>query len=256
MARRATYIRQAKSETTAPLVILDSGDALFGTSLSISAQGEPIIEAMNALGYDAMGIGAQDLLLGLDTLLARRDQAVFPFLSANLVKADGTLVFEPYVIINKGNMRIGVISVIEPIEEILTHAPDVQGVLNTLDAADVVKRYAAELDGKVDVVVVLSHLGIARDKTLAQISGVDVIIGGGDRTLMDEPVRAGNAIIVQQGYQGEWIGRTILSLDEQGQMAAATTEYIALGPDVADDVDMAKLIERWDALYPTPTPSE
>ncbi len=203
-----------------------------------------------------MGIGAQDLMLGLDTLLERRDQAVFPFISANLVKADGSLVFNPYVIINKGSIRIGVISVVEPIEEIITHAPDMQGVLNTLDAADAVKRYIAELDGKVDIVVVLSHLGIARDKTLAQIPGVDVIIGGGDRTLMDEPVREGNAIIVQQGYQGEWVGRTTLSLDDQGQMAATTTEHIALGPDVADDADMAKLIERWNALYPTPTPSE
>lgn len=234
-------------------MVVDSGSTLFGTPLSLSAEGKPLVEAMNIMEYDAMNVSAQDLVLGIDTLLALSEQAHFPFVSANLVKEDGSLVFEPYTIVNKGNLRIGVIGIIEPIEEILTQAPDMKGIIRTLDPAQTLEQYIGELTPQVDLIVVLSHLGLTRDKTLATIPGIDVIIGGGDRIVMKEPVRVGSTIIVQQGFQGEWIGRTVLELDNHHDTIASTTEYIALTSEYQDDPELAKLVARWEALYPTPT---
>ncbi|MHB9033194.1 MAG: bifunctional UDP-sugar hydrolase/5'-nucleotidase [Anaerolineae bacterium] len=211
---------------------------------------------MNAMRYDALNVGALDLMLGVDTLLERQAQATFPFISANLVKPDGTLLLKPYVIVPKNNLRIGIIGLSAPIEEVLMRAPDVRDQLKTLDATIEAQRYVAELQDKVDIVVVLSRLGSKRDALLAEaVPGIDLIIGGEDRTVMDTPQRIGNTIIVQQGFQGEYLGQTEVTLDNKGQVSAATTQAIALGPEIADDPAMAGLIQHWNALYRTPTSS-
>jgi len=69
-----------------------------------------IVEAMNLMGYDVMALGEVDLQLGEDALRQRIAEAQFAVLSANvIVQSTGELFAKPYVIMERGGRRIGIV---------------------------------------------------------------------------------------------------------------------------------------------------
>src|SRR5438034_2472752 len=77
-ARLSTVVRELK-----PDLMLDAGNMFSGALISDAFQGEPVVEVMNAIGYDAATIGVNEFNFGIDALHDRAKQANFPFLSAN-----------------------------------------------------------------------------------------------------------------------------------------------------------------------------
>jgi len=234
--------------------VLDAGNALIGEWVSLSSDGKVTVEGMNAMGYDAMSIGVMDGVKGLDVLLARRDEAAFPMLSANLTYLDDdTLVLEPYAILVRDGVRFGLLGLTEP------EFPMGSGLTTRVavgDATEAAARYVPELRAQADLVIVLSSLGKDADEALAAaVQGIDVIVGSKSAILMQEPVRVGNTLIVQQGYLGEWLGLLRVRYDAQGILDVATAQPLTLGPDYPDDPSLAALVARYKGLYPTPTPS-
>jgi 2',3'-cyclic-nucleotide 2'-phosphodiesterase (5'-nucleotidase family) len=238
------------------VLVLDAGNSLIGQSISVTDHGRLMVQAMNAMGYDALAVGRGELAMGLDVALARASEAAFPFLSANLVnKVDRKPIFEPSAIVTKGQMRIGIIG--------LTHegdgtTNDVQTKATVLDPVNTASRMVAELRNRVDVLVVLSRLGREGDQALAKaVPGINVIVGGRTRALMPEPDRVGDTLIIQQGYSGEWLGELTFTLDK-GVPIDVSAQAIALTDAIADDPDMASLVARTMANHtpaPQPTPT-
>ena len=222
------------------MLVLDAGNALIGASISVVDQGRLMVQAMNAMGYDALAVGRGELLQGLDVALARAGEAAFPFLSANLVyKADEKPVFEPYAIVIKEGVRVGIIG--------LTHEGDVtaiddQKTATVLEPEETARRLVGELRGQVDAIIVLSRLGREADQALARsVPGINVIVGGRTRVLMPEPDRVGDTLIIQQGYSGEWLGKLAITLD-RGLPTNVVVEAIALTDAIPDDEDMARMV--------------
>lgn len=252
VARRATKIKAIRSEAQHPVLVLDAGDTLFGQMLALQSEGRVIVEAMNAMGYDAMAVGQMDLAKGVDTLQARAKEARFAILSCNLVDAQSQQpIFQPYTILERGGVRFGVIGVTEP--EAL-QAPGVREAAQVLDPVGAVKKYLAEIKGQSDVLIVLSHLGVERDRALAQaIPEIALIIGGRSRKLMPAPDIVGNTVITQMGYDGEWLGRLDVTLDAQGRVHDPQSTVIELGPDVADDARLKALVDSYKERFAQPT---
>lgn len=253
MARRATAIKQELGRNQGIVLILDAGNTILGQWLSLKSDGKVIIESMNAMGYDAMVVGQMELSKGLDVFRARQAEAKFPFLSANLVSKDGSqLLVKPYVVLERQGMRIGVIGLTEPNATQLALLMD---KANVTDPAAAAKKYVSELRDKVDLVVVLSHLGLEEDQKLAKaVPGIDIIVGGNTRQLMPAPERVGNTLVIQQGFNGEWLGRLQATFDALGAPSNIAAEGITLGPEFKDDPDMAALVDKYAKLYPSPTP--
>jgi 2',3'-cyclic-nucleotide 2'-phosphodiesterase (5'-nucleotidase family) len=60
---------------------------------------------------------------------------------------------------------------------------------------------------KAEVVIVLSHIGHAADRSLAEkVQGIDLIVGGHSHTKVSKPVRIGNTWIVQAWEHGKALG--------------------------------------------------
>lgn len=67
------------------------------------------------------------------------------------------------------------------------------------------------LKGKVDLVVVLSDMGMARDQRLAtEIPGIQLILGGHDGRFLSSPHREGSTWIFQSYQKGMYLGRLTL----------------------------------------------
>ena len=64
------------------------------------------------------------------------------------------------------------------------------------------------------MIVVLSHLGLAGDKHLAEaVDGLDIIVGGHSHNRMEQAERVGKTLIVQAGAHGSDLGRLDLTID-------------------------------------------
>ena len=249
LARRASLIEQTRDSVEGALLVVDSGNTLMGDPLSLRSEGRVIVHAMNAMGYDALGVGTGELMKGPEVLRQRIGEATFPVLSANMVdRASGEPVLEPYAIIERGGVRFGVIGI--------TDASALQGLesswpgVTILEAKQTLSRYVPEIDSQVDLIVVLARMGSQDAASLAYgVPGIDVIVGGNERYVVTEPQTTGDTLYVQSGHDGEWLGRLDLAREGE-QYSLLRYEILYMRPDVPHNAEMADLVQRYYRQYP------
>ena len=115
----------------------------------------------------------------------------------------------PSTIIEKARLRIGLIGVTAAFA-------DFYKLLgwHVTDPLKAVAEQAALMKEKVDVLVVMSHLGLPMDRRMAQeIAGIDLILGGHTHHLLEEPEYIGQTCICAAGKFGEYIGRVEIGID-------------------------------------------
>src|SRR5262249_41731704 len=93
------------------VLLVDSGDIVIGTAMSSVFRGAPDIEAMDLMGYDALGLGNHDFDFGLVHLRELKAKARFPFLCTNVTpKQSG--VCERFAVKKVGGLRVGLLGLI------------------------------------------------------------------------------------------------------------------------------------------------
>lgn len=202
-------LRRARAQYPASL-LFDAGD-MFESKVTavLQARGKPVVQFMNAAGYDGMTLGDNAFDgFTLDDLRACMDAFRFPVLSANLfTKNDGAPLTLPYWIYHIQGAVIGVVGIYD--EESLALAGIQVG-----DPVYALQHYAKHLRARVDCLAVLSHSGLASDRKLASaVSGLDLIIGGSSQDALQQPVRVGTTSIVQAGAYGYYVGAVQLRID-------------------------------------------
>jgi len=253
VARRATVIKDARREAGRTALVLDAGDTLLGQTVSLQSEGAAIVETMNAMGYDAMAVGRLDLIKGIDVVTRRAQEAQFAILSCNLVrKGTRELVLPASTIIERDGVRFGILGVTEPQA---AQAPGAEETVEVLDPTEAVRAALPDLQARSDVVIVLSHLGLEEDLALAKaVPGIDIIVGGRSRQLVQPPEVVGDTIVTQMGFDGEYMGRLDVTVNEDGRLSDPLGAMIVLGPDYADDSELAALVARLKGEYGEPTP--
>ena len=211
----------------------------------MQSEGRVIVDAMNAMGYDAMTVGLMDSAKGVNVLLQRAREADFAILSCNIVNIeDEKPILAPYTVLERDGIRFGILGASES-DMIRAPSEGVRGI-KVLDPVASVRKYLPGVQSQSDVVILLSHLGLDEDKTLAQaIPGIDIIVGGRSRKLMRVPERIGETIIVQMGYDGEWLGKLDVTFDSQHRISESSSGIITLGPDIADDRELLALLTSY-----------
>lgn len=209
LARAASVIEAARAEVPATLVF-DNGDFLEGAAIADPYEGgagvgedNPVVTAMNTVGYDAIGLGNHEFNMRAEDVQAALQALRSPVLCANLhlsrdrdasVYAD---LWQPHVLLTRtltdqhGQahvLRIGVFSVLPP-QVVAWDALRIAGRLVAEDMMAAARRQVAELRRQgADVVVVLAHSGIRDDVhaeesenvavPLAGLDGVDAVVAG------------------------------------------------------------------------------
>ena len=100
LTRVATVVDSLRRRFPGQVVVLDAGDMLQGNAFAAyqarqgRRQPNPIVEAMNLVGYDAATPGNHDFDWGVPELERALADAAFPYVSANLfrVPSDSLLV--------------------------------------------------------------------------------------------------------------------------------------------------------------------
>ena len=232
MARLGYYIMKEKKSSPHETLVLSAGDMFQGSGISNYSEGKSVIELMNIIEFDAMTIGNHEFDWSLETILAYRDgnkkngEADFPFISANIIdKTTNKLpeYVEPYTIIERGGLTIGIIGYIGYGLESDIAVKMVENY-EFLKPAAIVGEYAEELRAKknCDVVIALGHDGSdATNSELATLTGdkrIDAIVNGhlhADSVEMLDSADGRKIPVVQAGSSGEYVGKISFTVDPE-----------------------------------------
>ncbi len=241
IARRATLVRQLRQEL-GPVLLLDAGDVFQGTPYYNLYKGRLDYRLMSMVGYDAGTLGNHDFDSGVEALVAAMEEAKFPLLNCNFdCKGAPELGrrLRPWLVREFPGMRIGLTGVGVDFHNLV--APRNHAGITWRDPYESLKpivRRLREVE-KVDMVVVLSHLGYDNkgehpdDLQMPKaVPGIDAIIGGHSHTFLDQPVKVQGAdrttLVFQVGFGGVNLGRMDFTL-VKGSVKSATGLAMGVG---------------------------
>jgi 2',3'-cyclic-nucleotide 2'-phosphodiesterase/3'-nucleotidase len=276
----ASLIQSARGEGH-PTLLLDAGDALYGSALvrawraGARTNPEPVVTALNALGYDAVAVGNHEFDGGRAVLDSAAAQASFKFLGANVVDArTGQPAYGSTLVREIDGLRIGIIGLTTPAVPQLMDSLLYQG-LTFLDPLAVARREVARLRGseRCQIVIALAHTGLERDpaaragearprpgeiqnenlgyRLAYEVSGLDLVILGHTHQVVPSVV-IGGALVTQAGRNGDTFGRIDLRLTRSSRLAnwqlvSREARVIAVSDSVPNDPAMHALVAPYAA---------
>ncbi len=211
LERAATLVATMRA-TEQNMLLLHAGDAFHGDLFFNAYFDVPELLILKQLGLDAMAVGNHEfdltplaLIGALNTVAPIAQGASFPMTSANLdfsacpaptPEEPVTCALLPYwikpgLIKEVGGVKVGIFGMTIPTDPIMQPAP----VVVRPNVADFARATIADLRSQgAQVIVLLSHLGLAADRALlAQVSGIDLVVQGHDHALYDAPVMLDDA---------------------------------------------------------------
>jgi 2',3'-cyclic-nucleotide 2'-phosphodiesterase (5'-nucleotidase family) len=253
LARRGTWA-QGVREVQRESLLLDSGDLFFDRYRKpvppeevapAADKAQLILNCYNLLGYDAIGIGDDDLSLGKDFLVGLSKKASFPFVSSNLMdKETGEALFKPHVVKETGGLRIGIFSLLSPYFFSNEPDPRIRGIA-VREPFEEAKSILRKIRPETDLVVLLSHLGYTADIELAEtLPGIDVILSGHSNLALSYPMQIKDTIIVRAGSKGLHVGELHVQLapDRSSRPDSTLKAGIPLSPSEKEHPEIAEMV--------------
>ena len=240
------------------VLLLDAGDPFQGSLFYTTYKGAAEAEFMEAIGYDAMAVGNHEFDDGPEGLAAFIDAVSFPVLSGNLDlttsaelkdRVQGTLVLE------LGGQKIGIVSALAT-DTVDTSSPGDDVVFQDEIESLTADVQALQAQG-VDIIIALTHVGLAKDIEIAEaVPGLDLVIGGHSHTLLSNtqegaagsyPLMVGDVPVVQAYAYSKYLGKVTLTFDDDGTLIRAEGEPILLDASVTPDADIAARVAEMGA---------
>jgi len=244
LARLAEVVARVRAEDSGrPVLLLFAGDLLQGTLTSTLFQGVPDVLMFDRMGLDAAVMGNHEFDYGLDVFRRLAGQVGFPFLAANVRVVPEPLPTPDSILLDEEGIKVAVVGLVTPELLTATHPRNSVGV-KVEDPVAVARRLVPKLRDRADLVVVLSHLGLVQDRRLADsVLGIDLIVGGHNHHVLQQPVVQSGVPILQAGERGEWLGRMDLAC-RNGAMHQAAYRLIPIEASLPEDSEMAREIAR------------
>ncbi len=275
LARVATIVKQARKENSG-LLLLDSGDTIQGTPLTFhhakinNKPPDPMMTAMNAVGYDAMAVGNHEYEFGLDVLNKARGEARFPWLSANTYKrGTGETYFQPFIVKEVNGVRIGIIGLTTPGMPSLDDPERYYSKIDVREPVSEAKKWTAVLRERehVDLVVIAMHMGLEADLRTGEkypgqmpnenaalaiaenVPGIDVILMG--HTHREVPSVYVNGVLLAQAEKwGRSVARADVYLEKTSaagrwRVVAKSSRTIPVGDQVEANPEVLRIAEPY-----------
>ncbi|MCA9259826.1 MAG: hypothetical protein KDA61_11530 [Planctomycetales bacterium] len=206
LKRRHTFLNSMR-EKGWPVVAIDGGGLTKRVGVQAEIKYQVALEAMIAMGYEAIGVGANELRLSTSSLafaLGNLDQADTPVCSANV----GILDFESgltsrYRIIESGKMKIGVVSVLGAAEAQTLQSSE----LVTENPSIALQKVAPEFTAaNCDVQILLVYGSPTEARHLAsQFQQFDMVLATGgaeEPPLRPSEIPGSRAMLIEAGHKG------------------------------------------------------
>jgi len=249
LARVLTIHKNTREENANTLFLL-AGDTISPSVESITYKGAQMIDAWNAAGLDYSTFGNHEFDFGPDVLKERMKESKFRWIVANVIEKSTGKVFggaEPFVIREFNGVKVGIFGLVLPETKLTSRpGPDVE----FLDPCETAKSMVTEIHKLgVKVVVALTHMSMREDKEVARCSGVNLIIGGHEHTLLESS--AGGTPIFKMTADAREVGRYDLNISKTtGELTSIDWKVIPVTNEIAEDSGLSAVYQKYSALLP------
>ena len=243
-ARIASILKSVRAECKGSVLALDNGDTFHGTYPAVSSKGEALIPLVNALRFDAM-TAHWEFAWGPPHFRALAARLDHPMLAINCYdKETGELYFPASIVVDRGDLRIGIIGIAATIIDKSMPPHFSEGVRFTSGCEELPAEISRlRNDEAAELIVVLSHLGFPQDVRVAQVvNDIDVIVSGHTHNRLEHPVRIGGTLIIQSGCHGSFVGRLDLDV-AAGKITGSRHRLIPVDDSIEADAEMSALVE-------------
>lgn len=204
-------------------IFTDGGDVFEKGSLADTlSAGWATIEMVRAMRFDVRVMGNHDFSWSLERALELSRDPVARTLCSNMrytgedAKAWGAVEFT--------RMQVGCVSVgffgmtSRPYNQKNEEydGPYYPPLQATYDFVGLARRLVAQHRSEVDVMVMLSHIGLPDDLRVArEVPGIDVVLSAHTHDTTTKPLRAGNAWVIQAGRSAQAVARLDVDVNLQ-----------------------------------------
>jgi 5'-nucleotidase len=260
-AARLSHIVGRERARASRVLHLDGGDCFQGAPVFNFYNGEAEMRTESAIGTDAMVVANHEFDHGAQNLATQIQKwATFPVLAANYkfddpskpgVSALGSVIV-PFTVFDLDGLRIGAIGMGNLSS--LTSIFDFPNSLNItpLNTIETAQEYVDLLRPLVDVVVVMSHLGIDTDEFMIQnTEGIDIVLGGHNHIVLQPPKRVQDCSANSEpGPNGETLNYILIDDPNATTIDAKIKRYCKPRDVVlAHSGAFAKYVGRLDAIF-------
>jgi len=226
--------------------LVDGGDLFGRRQTNEKEQTKFLCEVTGSFGWDAIGLGEYDLNYGLTFLREMIETYNLPFTCANVRTAETKeLILPPYLIIERGGVRFGIISVLDPGLTIETMSPN-DPAFEVTDPIAALRTLIPQVRQEAETILLLSHMGDQASETLLkEVEGIDIAVIGHYYRKWDQERVIGDTVALSAVYEGRYMGRADLDIDSDGVVQSVEVEVTALDDKVADDPVMLEKIEQF-----------
>ncbi len=249
LGRRASYTEDVRNSIR-NLLVLDAGDA-FGLELSYSqAEAELTFDSYELLGLDVFTPGEIDFIFGLDFLKRMAERVTFDIVAANLVDPQtGEPIFGPSYVVREleGGTRIGITGILD--ETIRFPGYIDTSRFTIVSHEETLRRVLVDLKREADILILLSHMGLERSRTLAgKFTDFDLVIVGHGKPVIKKTEQVGETMLLATGGLGQYIGRVDLLVADTGNYQVMRMKIQAL----EDEIPVHEGVERIFKSYGVP----
>lgn len=242
--RRFLLNRKQEEAAGKKVITIDLGDFVDRWHpLTEATNGQANVQLMNQVHYDAATIGNNEGVGNSKAELNQLyDQANFDVLIDNLF--DKQTLQPPAwsqqskIIITDQGTKVGLLAFTAPFP--LTYNPNGWDIRQVMD---ILPSLVEEIRPKVDVLVLMSHLGISVDRRIARdVPAIDVILGSHTHHLFENGEKIGDVQLAAAGKYGYYVGEVHVIVDEEHRIQKtsartfATEKMLAL-PEDQEEID-------------------
>ena len=241
-AQISTIFKEINEENR-NFLFFDGGDTFHGTLPAIESKGEALVPILNQLNLCAM-VGHWDFAYGPKQLKNLISQLNYPLLGINIYNQDGSLFTIPYIIKVIDSVKIGIIGICSNIIDKTMPKHFSEGIKIT-DGSIELPNYIKKLrDEGVNLIILLSHNGFPQDvEMLNHTLGIDICLSAHTHNRLYEPVKVKDAILVQCGCHGSFVGKLEIDIVEN-KVTAHHYKLICVSDKILPDIKIKSLVEK------------
>lgn len=271
--------KKAKPNPRKSTLLLNTGDTIQGSAEALYTRGQALVDVLNEFGIDGYAPGNWEFVYGTarfkEIFAGPNPIAPWGTVAANVRNApasgncpDGDYVLPPYAIKDVNGIKVGILgfttdrgpqvvgSAVTAGLCFLSSAPGTSGTPDVSQVEAELRAQVAKLRDveKVDLIVMLSELGLANNSLLAQRNdGIDVILSSDmheetkDAVVVDTP-SGGKTIVVEEGQDGTNLGELRLTMKD-GKLREWKWKSHVIDATIKPNRKIAKLVAQVRAPF-------
>lgn len=273
-ARLATLVREQK-ERYPDALLVDAGDFSMGSLFqSIYATEAPELRIMGMMGYDATTFGNHEYDFrpaGLTAMLysaVNSGDPVPPIVESNYYPAQpddpdftesdqavrdafDRYGVKDYLLLERGGITYGIFGIMGAEADSNAPESEMKRQEAVVRAQEIINQMRSEVGKDQPLFTIcLSHSGTfdhpkkSEDEILAkEVDGLDVIISGHTHSVLEEPIRINDTIIVSAGCYTANLGVLDLAWNEDGTKQITRYDLLPVNESVMDDPKVAAKVD-------------